>query len=56
MQNSIGDVHFSVFDRKYPFWVNLVQKLKLLVYTEIWYLEKFKYAEYKGDVQFSFLT
>ena len=26
MQNSIAMFSFSVFDQKYPFWANLVQK------------------------------
>ena len=27
---SVGAVHFSFFGRKYPFWANLVQKLKIV--------------------------
>ena len=43
---------FSILDRKYPFWANLVQKIKkeLSVKAEIRYLVYFKYAEINGDV------
>ena len=30
MQNSIVMLTFSDFDRKYPFWVNLVQKIQIV--------------------------
>ena len=30
MQNSVVMFTFSDFDRKYPFWVNLVQKIKIV--------------------------
>ena len=36
---------FSVFDQKYAFWVNLVQKSKLSVKAKIWCLHKFEYAK-----------
>ena len=29
----IGDVHFFVFDRKYPFLANLVQKVKIISWS-----------------------
>ena len=34
---SQGDVHFSVFDQKYPFWVNLLQK-KIKIKSLSWNL------------------
>ena len=52
MQNLVVMFTFSDFDRKYHFWVNLVQKSKLSVYFEIRYLKKFEYAEANGDVRF----
>ena len=30
MQNSMVMFTYSIFDRKYPFWVNLVQKIKIV--------------------------
>ena len=30
MQNSMAMFTFSVFDWKYPFWTNLVQKIKIV--------------------------
>ena len=47
MQNSVVMFTFSDFD---PFWVNFVQKSKLSVYFEIWYLNYFEYAEFNGIV------
>ena len=38
MPNSMAMLIFSGFDRKYPFWVNLVQKSKLPFQAEIWCL------------------
>ena len=38
MQNSMRMLNFSVFDEKYPCWVNLVQISKLSVSVETWYL------------------
>ena len=39
MQNSVVMFTFSVFDRNYAFWANLVQKSKLSAEAEIWYLD-----------------
>ena len=36
MQNSIALFTFSVSNRQHPFWVNLVQKIKLATLTLIW--------------------
>ena len=33
MQNSMVMFSFSVFDRKYPFWANLVQKVKIVSWS-----------------------
>ena len=46
MQNSIVVFTFSVFNQKYPFWANLVQKKNKIV--------SFKYEEFNGDVHFFF--
>ena len=46
--------NFSVFEQKYLFSENLVQKIK--IYNEIWYLESFEYAKFNIDVHsFCFL-
>ena len=52
MQNSM--VVFAVFDRKQPFWTNLVQKIKIISLStaEVWYLNYFEYLELDGDVHF----
>ena len=34
MQNSLVVINFSVLEREYLFWVNLVQKIKIVL-TEI---------------------
>ena len=53
-QSSMLVFTFSVFDRKYPFWVCLVKKKKskLSVYAEIWHLDYDEYAEFNGLVHF----
>ena len=33
MQNSMVMFTFSVFDRKYPYWANLVQKVKIISWS-----------------------
>ena len=45
MQNSIVMWTFFVLDQKYSFWKNLVSKFKI-VWSEIWYWDKFEYAEF----------
>ena len=42
------------FYQKYSFGANLVPKLKLIVYGEIWCLVYFEYVEFTGDVYFIF--
>ena len=32
-------ITFFVLDRKYPFWAYLVQKIKIVNLSEIWYLQ-----------------
>ena len=39
MQNSMVMFTFSVFDREYLFWANLVQKVTIITEAEIWYLD-----------------
>ena len=51
MRNSMVIFTFSIFDQKYPFWVNLVQKSKLSVKAKIWCLHKFEYAKLNGCSQ-----
>ena len=50
---------FSVLDQKYPFWVNLVQKIKIQlkksVDAEIWYRDQLEFAKFNGDIHFSAL-
>ena len=43
---------FSVYDQKYPFCINLVQKFELSVHAKIWYLDEFIYAEFIGSGHF----
>ena len=43
MQNQM--VIFSVLDRKYSFWPNLVWKIKIAE-AEIWYLDQIEYVEF----------
>ena len=38
IQNSIMMFTFSFFNQKYPFWADLIQKVKN-VNAEIWYLD-----------------
>ena len=38
-QNSMVLFTFSVLDAKQPFWATLVQKLKLSIQAETWYLD-----------------
>ena len=45
MLNTMVVFTFSLLDRKYPFWLNLV---------EIRYLDKFEFAEFDGDFKFFF--
>ena len=51
MQNSMGMFILYIVDWKHPFWTNLFQKIKM-VSAKIWYLDKFKYAEFDGGVHF----
>ena len=44
---------FSVLDRKYPFWANLVQKIKTVNLNWNLELDQFEYAELNGNA-FSF--
>ena len=45
-------ITFSLLYWKHSFWVNLVQKSKLPVLSEIWYLDLFEYEEFSGGVYF----
>ena len=36
MQNSMMMFNFSVFDWKYTFWANLVQKIEIVSFFSIW--------------------
>ena len=58
MQNSMLMFIFFVFDWNYPFWANLVKKVKLSIKAEIWYLDQFECAEFNGGVHsfYSFYT
>ena len=47
---------FYVFDHKYLFWANLVQKLKVNVQIEIWYKDQFEYAKFNGGAYFVCFT
>ena len=49
-QNSMVLFTFSVLDAKQPFWATLVQKSKLSVQAETWYLDQFVYAEFNGVI------
>ena len=44
------------FYQKYSFGANLVPKLKLIAYGEIWCLVYFEYLEFTGDVYFIFFS
>ena len=46
MWNSMVVWNFSVFDQKYPFWANFVQKFKVKFYGET----NSNYAEFSGGV------
>ena len=59
--NLVSDDHgrkrkydFSVSDRKYPLWANLVQNIKIVNLN--WNLEpnQFEHAEVSGDIHFLF--
>ena len=54
MQNSIVMLTFSVFNRKYPFWINLVQNIKIgsLSWNLVTRLIRFQYAEFSCGVHF----
>ena len=57
MRNTTLMFTFLVFDREYPFWANLVQKLNLSASAGIWYLYEIEYTECTGDIfLFCFLT
>ena len=43
---------FLLFDWKYPFWANLVQKIKIVSIAVIWYLDEFEHGEFNGDALF----
>ena len=43
---------FSDLDGKYPSWANMIQNSKLANYTEILYLDQFKYTKLDGGVHF----
>ena len=51
MQNSMVMFTFFFFGRKYPFWANLVQKIKIVSF-ETWYHAKFEYAEFNDALHF----
>ena len=56
VSNDDGRMHkcnFSVFDWKFPFWANLVRKIRIVGLAEIWYLHWFEYAEFNGGIHFS---
>ena len=50
MDNSMILFIFFLYDQKYTFWEKLVQKSKLSVEGETWYLYFVEYAEFIGDV------
>ena len=54
MENSMLMSTSFFFYQKYSFGANLVPKLKLIVYGEIWCLVYFEYVEFTGDVYFIF--
>ena len=44
---------FSVLERAYPFWANLVKKKsEFSVQTKIWYLDKFESSKFNGGSPF----
>ena len=52
MENLVVVITFSLLYWKHSFWVNLVQKSKLPVLPEIWYLDLFEHEEFSGGVYF----
>ena len=52
MKNSVVMFIFCVFQRKYSFLGNLLQKSKLFVETEIQDLHQFQYVEFDGNFHF----
>ena len=44
--------NFSALDLKYPFWENLVQKIKIVCLNLYLLSRPFKYAEFDIDVHF----
>ena len=52
MQNSLMVFILSVSDGKHPFWINLVQKIKIVSLSWNWYLDLFEYAKFNGAISF----
>ena len=50
MHNSMMMFIFPIFHWKYPFWANLVQKIKIA--CEIRFLDLLEYPEFSGDSHF----
>ena len=53
MQNSVVMCTISDFDRKYHFWVNLDQKIKIISLSLKFGTQNYiEYAKFNGNVQF----